>query len=320
MIALYSPDFQDHPPIESNKRPRLNNDHINSTSGGVTHVSETAVATSSDVQELPTTVPQQNSISEDAAALQARLAQLMKINAKLAAENRDYKSALEDVQFRFEEQTRELRNTTKEREDARAETAKVQRQLEATEKRLTNSTDQRIALAAELKTTTDALTSSNVAELVEYQRLRVDEAGKAKLETRLERQEAQMGFIREQYQTASETAATLGREVEALQKENARLQTQSSGDQVKLRQLVIADERKTWKREIERKDGRIRDLEGLCSRTREENENLKKQRAVNTRQGSMPRSPRMAPLSRMGSPAPLQLGVGANRFRGVQRD
>ncbi|KAI9707765.1 MAG: hypothetical protein M1836_000727 [Candelina mexicana] len=227
---------------------------------------------------------------------------------------REHVDALTDLQFRFEDQSKEMVAIRGERDDAIIATAATSRRLEKITADTAKLKEGRDNLEAELVDARAALLNSTpeIAELekarAEHRRAVVD---RTKLENRVQSMTKELEFTRTQYQTASTAAAEASMEVVTLREKNAVLERKASGESVKLRQINSS-------KDIDMHLARIRELEQILE-SREEllkrkDEELKaqtRQRGLGTRASSVPRSP--MPHSRASSPASAFVSTSMGR-------
>lgn len=231
-------------------------------------------------------------------------------------------TALEILQGQFEEQSRELRNTRKEREAARVQASIFQKQVETRDTTIIALKDERSELKKQVQNASDALKTSEVPGLSEMERMRASlvaaEKEKDRANARLKSGETTSEYMRTEYQKASGRAMELTSENDALKAQVSGLENKASGEAVKLKQLLLLDREKAWQDEVEQLRGRIESLEVLVTRLQEQKRDLQNAGRVQTRQGSLPpsaRSPRIGPLSRAASPAPTSLNITGSRLR-----
>ncbi|KAI9789526.1 MAG: hypothetical protein M1835_001608 [Candelina submexicana] len=226
----------------------------------------------------------------------------------------EHVDALTDLQFRFEDQSKEMVAIRGERDDAIIATAATSRRLEKITADTAKLKEGRDNLEAELVDARAALLNSTpeIAELekarAELRRAVVD---RTKLENRVQSMTKELEFTRTQYQTASTAAAEASMEVVTLREKNAVLERKANGETVKLRQINSS-------KDIEMHLARIRELEqilesreDLLKRKDEELKAQTRQRGLGTRASSVPRSP--MPHSRASSPASAFVSTSMGR-------
>ncbi len=316
--------------LEPNKRARLSAppEPSSTTAASVTQVSDSVIAqsipTSANEAAGPSIQPAKEGVLTDEALITVPTPKLD--SSAGSGPSTEMKSiqeqaaALPGLQFRFEEVVAELRIA---RNDLTVQTA----HLEALQKNLTKRDEtiakfkeERTELRKQLADLSDALKSSDIPSVTERERLRTELiaaiAEKEKAESRLKAGEKQFEYTRAEYINASTSATELSAENVALQARVKELEKAASGEALRLKQLVMKDREQAWEEDSERQRSKIKDMERLVSRLHEEIRTLKNSRGVGTRQGSMPRSPRLGPASRVGSPAPTGLGIGSSKLRG----
>lgn len=252
------------------------------------------------------TGPKPHVASSDVIDIQRRLGEMTK--------------AMEGLQFRFEDQSTELRLALRERDAAVRKAEIYEKQLETRDKTIMTLKDERVESRKQLTAQSALLKASEIPEIAENERLRIElnaeREAKEKAERMQKSQQNQFEYMTEQYQKASTSAAELGAENTAQKAKIVELAKKASGEALKHKQVVMKDREKAWQDEVFRSNAKVRDLESLVFRLHEQIRGLQNTRGVGTRANSMPRSPRLGPVSRVGSPAPAGLGIGGSKLRG----
>ena len=233
----------------------------------------------------------------------------------------EHVTALSDLQYRFEEQRKDLSETNKARDEAlfRAERAT----LRMTEIYTTMSTlkEERTALKGQLEEANARLLNHSIPERVELETIRLiaaqAAADKKKLEERVVKLQAENNYIREMYQSSSQSAADLAGERAEMENALAASQNKATGEHARLRQMgydartkALAAETKKLKTLLVDREAGLRFRDEELARLREANRGR-----MGTRGSSVPRSPRLgSPMklgrdirSRQGSPTTGEL-------------
>ncbi|KAK5164626.1 uncharacterized protein LTR77_009832 [Saxophila tyrrhenica] len=221
----------------------------------------------------------------------------------------EHEQALSDLQYRHEDQRTHLVEVTKERDSAIATAQKaVERLNEQGAIRIKNK-----ELEQQLREANERLLDHSVPERAEYEALRLAAADavleKQKVEKRLEQAERDLAYVRDLYQSSSNSAQQLASQNNELEDELGIAKTRASGEQVKLRQMGYDSYTKNLEKENKKLKALLTDREAGMKFRDEEIARLKEasRGRMGTRATSVPRSPRLgSPMktnSRQGSPA-----------------
>ncbi|KAF2096293.1 hypothetical protein NA57DRAFT_79059 [Rhizodiscina lignyota] len=316
---------------EPNKRARISEPPATSTAAeaSLTHISDTVAdptqATTAD-NAMPQTEPHVSPhVSTEAPT---HMQTEKQVNEDISDDPEDWKRKyleaighMEDLQYRHEEQNMELVKTLKERDGHIKQIEMLQKKVEARDNTIATLKDERTELRKQLNAASEALQSSEIPEVAELERLRksveIVQAEKEKLQDKLKSNDQTLEYTRTAYQNASSAAANLGTENEDLKARIVTLERQDPDEQVKKQKAIMVDREKAWVEHTEKLELRSYDWETLATRMNAENrtlrETIQNTRGMGTRQGSTPRSPRLGPASRVGSPVPAGLGIGGRR-------
>jgi hypothetical protein len=214
--------------------------------------------------------------------------------------------AIADLQFRFEEQTLEKRTVAKELTETKAALEHSRRQKEARDTTIDKLKEDVRDLKAQLSEVHLALGGSQIPEVAELERLREEKEqadnAKRRAEKAAESQESMMGYVRQQLDEARSRAIELVEQNREYETKIGILERQATGDISKARQMFLDDRAKNEASENIRLRQENRNLQQLLQRKEDE---LKTRKVgMGTRAGSVPRSPRVGPSSRGGSPIP----------------
>lgn len=237
----------------------------------------------------------------------ARETALRNERASLAKQLADHISALEDLQYRHEEQRALLLKTREERDTAYTSAAAAAARLAGRDEVIAKIKGERDGYKLQLEEAKAALHSHVVPEVAEVEKLksRVEEGERerVKLESRVESARREAEYVRSLYQDASSKAASLAEEkgeMEARVGELERRATSAAG-QARLASKDGANqalrlEVRRLRLEVAEREKVLRGKEEEIVRLRE-----KERGRMGTRGGSVPRSP-----GRLGSPMRLE--------------
>ena len=218
---------------------------------------------------------------------------------------KDYEAALSDLQYRFEEQVKELRQVRAERDAALNTKSNLDRQREARLSELTSLREERNGLQTLLGAAQTALQSSSIPEIAELAKtkasLREVTRERDRLEKRLTSITHDFDFTRQQYQAASTAAAEASSEVNTLQEAAVLLTERASGEAAKARSLTANDADSQHLARIRQLERLLKEREEILARKEEELRANSRAKGVVTHPGSVPRSPRRV-ISRASSP------------------
>jgi hypothetical protein len=213
---------------------------------------------------------------------------------------------LGELQFRFEEQTAEKRVLAKELSEVKAQLETVGRQRETRDKTIDRLKEELRTLKSQLSEAHAALEGSQVPEIAAMEKLRLEkeqaENAKKRAERAAESQESMMGYARQQLEEARSRATELKEQNQEYEARITLLERQANGEISKARQLFLDERSKSESAENLRLKQENRNLQQLLQRKEEELRNRRS--GMGTRAGSVPRSPRVGPSSRAGSPIP----------------
>lgn len=238
-------------------------------------------------------------------------AALLKAQANL----QDHVKALETLQYNHEEQRQELMHTISARDSAVATAQAAALRIATFETRMSDLRTERSVLQDQLREAKASVLNNTVPERAEFEALKEEAltaaAERTKLLNKAKTAEENLDYVREQYQTASNMASSLGKANAALEVRVAELLKKASGEQLKLREMAIDAQSKALTARNRQLELELRSREELIICKDEEIVKLKESRGrMNTRGSSVPRTPRIgSPLaaagtsSRQGSPA-----------------
>jgi DNA repair exonuclease SbcCD ATPase subunit len=269
-------------------------------------ISETRISESTAVASTET----QKHLAEDLSAMQ-ELLKATEEQLKISTESSDQRigaleSDLSELQFRFEEQTAEKRNLLKEISESKVLLETAGRQRESRDATIDKLKEEIRIMRSELGEAHGQLQGSQIPEVAALEKLRQE---KEQAETALKRAErdaatqaSTMGYVREQLEEARSRAIELQEQNSDFESRFTILERQANGEISKARSLFLDDRSKNESAENLRLKQENRNLQQLLQRKEEE---LKSRRTgMGTRAGSVPRSPRVGPASRAGSPIP----------------
>lgn len=219
---------------------------------------------------------------------------------------REIESDLEDLQFRFEEQSKQKRQLVSDLNQVRSDLESSEKRKEARDITIDKLKEERRELQTHLEQARAALTESAIPDVAATEKLRQEaeqaQADKQKAEKDLARSTDLNGYLHEVYSQKSTETAQLANENAEMESRIKMLEKQASGEIAKARQQFQDEQRKRTATENAKLKAQVNNLTALLSRKEEELRN--KKAGVGTRAGSVPRSPRVGPASRANSPIP----------------
>ncbi|KFX92762.1 hypothetical protein O988_07140 [Pseudogymnoascus sp. VKM F-3808] len=229
-------------------------------------------------------------------------ARLRQSNASLELKLKEHISLVK----KFESHSRETGN---QRRIAEAAASAAESRASTLHTKLEARSTQNIALLAkvgdleaDLTRARASLASSAVPEQREFEELRAKaaeaQAEREKLEKRAVSAAKDFEFTREQYQRASNQAASLADEVAGLQAEKVVLERRASENIVKVREIQAKSEVRQLKDRIDELEAEAEMLKADVAR---KNEEIKARGARGLRGASVPRSPKVAGMGIAGS-------------------
>ncbi|KAF2427575.1 hypothetical protein EJ08DRAFT_353621 [Tothia fuscella] len=297
---------------ESSKKIRMTPQGDNDAS--TTRISDSMVGGSSQAHKTPTHPNETASLRALLKATEERLQETRKAKDE---ELLSYQTALSDLQFRFEAQTAEKRSLASELTETKRIIVSIQNQNEVGIASIESFKETTRDLRERLAEARRALETSAIPEIAAMEKLRQEkekaEEARAKAEKDKASQDSLNKYLAENYSLASTRAAELGQENEEYAAKNMALEKTASGEIVKVRQMYHSEQQKRLQSENIRLKQEVKNMSSLLQRKEEEHRNRKP--GVGTRAGSVPRSPRVGPASRAGSPIPdRRIGVLKNNM------
>jgi hypothetical protein len=291
--------IRDEEGVESSKKMRMTPQPEEDVS--VTRISDSTAAQSTETQRNLT-----NELNAMTELLKATEEQLKISTDSSEKRIQGLEMDIGELQFRFEEQTTEKRTMTKDLSEIKAQLEVAGRQRESRDATIDKIKEEVRALRAQLSDAHTALEGSQVPEIAAMEKLRQEKEQAENAKTRAERaavmQESTMGYARQQMEEARSRAIELQEQNQEYEARLTLLERQATGEITKARQLFLDERSKSESAENLRLKQEIRNLQQLLQRKEEE---LKSRRSgMGTRAGSVPRSPRVGPASRAGSPIP----------------
>lgn len=266
-----------------------------------THISDSTALASSETQKQ---------LTQELAAMQELLKateeQLKISNESSSTRIHALETDLGELQFRFEEQTAEKRLLLKELSEAKTSLEVAGRQRETRDATIDRLKDEIRELRSQLGDAHGQLAGSQIPEVAALEKLREEkeaaEAAQRRAEKNAANSEQTLSYARQQMDDARTRAMELQEQNQEYQSRFAVLERQATGEISKARSLFLDERSKSESAENLRLKQENRNLQQLLQRKEEE---LKSRRSgMGTRAGSVPRSPRVGPASRAGSPIP----------------
>jgi hypothetical protein len=237
------------------------------------------------------------------------------------AQNRleEHVRALSSLQYRYEEQRQQLVAVTSNRDDLVKTAQTAIERMNITETRSSSLKVENTALKTQLETANARLLDHSVPERAELERLRLD-AARARQEmeaakSRLDRATTDHEYVREMYQSSSQSAQGLASQVTDLENALAVAQNRATGEQAKLRSMGYDAATEKLRAENAKLKAILKEREAGMKFRDEEIARLKEasRGRMGTRGTSVPRSPRLGSPMKMGS---RQASPAAGDLRG----
>ena len=292
----------------SNKRMRVTpqSDQDNST----TRIGDSNTGPSSNIHKSPINP---NELAFLRAMLEAAEKDLEEKDAIIKAKDdmiraeskrwRELDKAINELQFRFEDQSKENRKLKGEVEELEMSLAMAQSQRESREATIATLKEEITKWKTELTSARDLLAASKVPEVAELEQLRKErdaaEEKARKAAKRADDNENVIGYMRQELDKATERVMDLNQANEEFRTRLQKVEKLADGEVSKAREMNLQIQTKMIMRENESLKRQCNELGYMLKRKEEE---LKNKRTIVTRGGSVPRSPRIGPTSRAGSP------------------
>ncbi|KAF2170735.1 hypothetical protein M409DRAFT_18707 [Zasmidium cellare ATCC 36951] len=294
------------------KRPRLESDAdvmpatINPQDVEITHVSD-SLGHGTQSNLLP--------VSELYASGEASTAEQHLHQVFEEQQNRleGHVKALEDLQYRHEDQRVELVQVQRERDGAIATASAAVERMRVTETNSSALRAERTELKEKLEEANRKLLDHTVPERAEFEALRAEmeqaKADRDKAEKRAQAAQKELEYSREMYQDCSSRARDLALEKAELEKELVVASARAEGEAARARQASQDMRYKLFERENAKLKAVLQDREAGLKFRDEEITRLKEatRGRMGTRQSSVPRSPRV------GSPIKGRVGAGSRQ-------
>ncbi|OCK79521.1 hypothetical protein K432DRAFT_393812 [Lepidopterella palustris CBS 459.81] len=290
-------------------------DAINPTDISVTRISDSvgdysqaqpgtlAKASDSNEKDVPMLLSRLNAVTFDLESTKARLESSKALNKELQV-------ALEDRQYRFEEQVKELLATRSKAEEADQSATRALREKEVLAARLEKANKSLAALKIQFeaeRASNIASSDSNVAELARLRTALAEaEGARDKALKSMESKETTFEFVRAEYQKSSSAASEYSDRIRELEAEVADLSRKADTQSSKLKRMGLDEHQRSLMKQNESLKLQLENREMLLRQREEELKNLKnlKGLGMGTRAASVPRSPRVGGGSRAASPLP----------------
>ena len=220
------------------------------------------------------------------------------------ARYRQLEKDLEDLQYRFEDQTTEKRALIVQIDEFETKLTLAQQSREAREFAISALKEEKRRLERELETARGLASTSNVQEVVNVlEIMKENEELKDRLKSLDKERRLAVSIkddLQQSYLAASEHASTLSNQVSDKESQIVGLTRRASGIAIEVKRMNHEASVKTYTAEIQRLKAMLANREQLLKTKEEE---LKSRRVpIGTRASSVPRSPRVGPTSRAGSP------------------
>ncbi|KAF2208491.1 hypothetical protein CERZMDRAFT_101241 [Cercospora zeae-maydis SCOH1-5] len=235
----------------------------------------------------------------------------------------EHVKALEDLQYRYEDQRRGLLEVKKQRDGAIITAERAAARMTSVEADNTALRTERTQLKEALGEARQQLLNHTIPEVRELEELRMQvQQSKTKEEKAVKKAaatEQDVEWIRSQYQEASNQVRDLRQNNKELEQSLEKANTIAKGEQARARQASAQGHNKILEQETKKLRSMVENMKVAMKNKDEQLALLREGRGrIGTRQSSVPRSPRMGSpmkgrMSRQGSPA----ASGEARGRGA---
>jgi len=223
-----------------------------------------------------------------------------------AKRRQELEKTVSELQLRFEDQSKEVRTLKGRVEELETSLAMAQKQRESRDNTIVTLKDEIRILNKDISSARSLLAASNIPDIATLEGLRMErdaaEEKARKANKRADDAEGLVGYLQEQHAKAGERVLELDQQNEEFRTRLQKVEKTASGEVTKAREMTLQSQAKMLYAENERLKRVVSERERLLQKKEEE---LKQRRIpISTRAGSVPRSPRIGPASRAGSPAP----------------
>lgn len=235
---------------------------------------------------------------------------------------KSHAKTIRGIQSRFMDAVRDRGKFDAERETAVKAAMETSRRMEALTAEVVKTKEQNALLESRLADATAAHTSTDSPDLTRFadqeQKLREAEARIESLQKKVANGENELQYTRQIYQEATTAMSDHEREKAELAKRIKDLEQKASNNLLEIHRINVANQASATDHMLEEQKAIVRDRERELERARDELRNALGRNAGRreTRQGSVPRSPRLGVMSpRPGGPAggsgtAMGLGLG----------
>ncbi|KAL4994156.1 class II histone deacetylase complex subunits 2 and 3-domain-containing protein [Aspergillus recurvatus] len=230
--------------------------------------------------------------TSNAADLQRLQKELAAAQTRLLERDR----VLESLQHRYETRTKDLHNIRRQRDRLLETKANFEQRIQKQNEEITKLKDERAQLKEDLTQAREALKTGggDIAELEKArEEIRRLTAENAALERKADIANKQAEYTREQYQTASNTAAHSGNELRTLRDENEVLKRKVAGEATRLRELNIQNDESRHLNRIGELESLLSVREDLLQKKEDELREIRKNRPSTRSTSTQPRSPKL---------------------------
>ncbi|KAK4184999.1 hypothetical protein QBC35DRAFT_504648 [Podospora australis] len=238
------------------------------------------------------------------------------LSVSLESQLESWKRTVTSLEPKFHEALNDRAQFEKECKVAVKTASAATTNLETSKAEVAALKDQKMALEAKLAEAQAALIHSEIPEVAKLgqleKELEEERSAVLKLKSKLANTEQQLDYIRKAYQDQSNHQMDLDRTIKDLEKENADLKHKASSNLLELHEIHARNESEFLSKQIDERTAMLQDRERELDRAREELRGLKSGRRE-TRQGSVPRSPRPGLMS----PRPGRGGISGAGSRGT---
>ncbi|KAM5464697.1 hypothetical protein MauCBS54593_006788 [Microsporum audouinii] len=283
------------------KRQRITPTH------DITHISD-SLKDQTQTQNVVNTLATQSHWTSPATTVD--IENLRHILTSTKAKVKELEASIGSLQYRYEAKHNLLHQTRHELDVERESAKKSQTRLERQKEEISRLKDRNAGLVAELEAARNTIKSGGGLE-ADLEKSREDvrrlEKTIASLERTVQQERSQTEYTRQQYQTASTSAAQSAMEARRLDERVQDLEKKANGEAVRLKELKMKKDGEMQLARIKELEALLATREALLTRKEEEIREMKKNRPSTRATSMQPRSPKYG-ASRPSSPGPNNIG------------
>lgn len=239
-------------------------------------------------------------MQDQAQSNEAAEAELKQHNQRLEAQCDDLEKSIQTIQPKYQEALNEQGKAQYDLAETNNTMNTLRQKLEARVLDANKLREEKAVLSADLAAARQALASSEVPDIAEFNKLKEDLATARgeidRYQKRITNLNSEMEYMRSNYQNASSAAADAQSEISILREDNAVLKRKASSNAREIHAIQASEEIKQHLQRIKGLEAAKTELMKELEKKSEELNALKNGRR-STRGTSVPRSPRMGTMS-----------------------